>query len=585
MNRPIVPRSPDEQRVYAQRHTAAMKVAFVAALFTAAVIVTLAMSFAHGKRSDPLESAELRALKEQLKQQPKSDEVKAKIRDLDAKLRDTYFLRQSRAVRGAWLLLAGAGVFVLALHVGSRFRPTPPSPPKAAGNELAVAREGAWSRGAVAAAAVLIVGGGVALLLGPYAVALPETKTEAAAAVVAEPPASEVEMAVEWPRFRGPGGLGVSPHKNLPEKWDGKTGENIHWKVEVPLSGHSSPIVWGKRIFVTGANEAQRELYCFDADSGAIVWRKKLENVPDSSGKQPKVGEETGFASCTPATDGRRIYVIYANGDFGAFDFTGRQLWARSFGVPKNRYGHAASLLTYRNLLIVPWDQEASGRMVALDGATGKTVWEVSRNLDSGWTTPVVLPVASGDQLITCVNPKLMAYEVLTGKPLWSVSGLEGDVAASPVYGQGLVFATSPHNIAVAVKPDGKGDVTKTHVVWQTEECLPDTCSPVTDGTRVWTLVSEGALNCLDFKTGKPLYTKDLEERFYPSPSIAAGKLFLISVAGHAYYIEAASEFKLLGKMSLGEEVFATPAFQDGRIYIRAKKHLYCIGAGGGAKP
>jgi len=577
-----------------------MFTSLVSGLFCAVVLLLLAINYAHDRRADPLDSDELRGLKTQLLKRPKDNELKAKIRALDAQLRDEYFRRQARAIQGAWLLLAGGACFFLALRVAAGFKPVPPDLPKQADEAESLARAATRARWTVAILSALVVAGFAALLCGPYASipsATGNTGPENTAA--AEPPPKDEDMGRNWPRFRGPDGLGISPHPNVPSRWNGKTGENIRWKVEVPLPGASSPVVWDNRIFLTGAQETQREVYCFDTETGALAWKASI-STPVTPKQPPKVSKETGLAACTPAADGRRVYVIFGNGDLAAFDFNGKQVWARSLGNPNNRYGHAASLLTYQNLLIVPWDQKTNGKLLALDSATGKTVWETPRGLDCAWTTPVIAPGPSEKLIITAANPKVVAYNLAKGKEVWSVSGIEGDVAASPVFGQGLVFVASAHAKALAIKTDGQGDVTKTHVAWSADDGLPDTASPLTDGQRLWLVTDSGVLTCYSAPDGKKLYEQDLEEGCYASPSLAGRRLILFTMSGVAIFVDPGKVFKELGRAALGEKeiaeektkaeekekpkakekVFASPAFQDGRIYVRGDKHLYCIGGG-----
>jgi len=606
MNRPLPPSTPEGQRAFAERNRTALSVALVAGVFSLALIVFLAVNYARGRRDDPLDSDALRALKAELLQRPKDDGLKNRIRALDLQLRTEYFRRQSRTVYGAWLLLAGGAVCFLALRAAAAYRPVPPQPPSPGDELRSQARDAARARWSVALVSGFAVGLGAALFFGQYGGAPPGSEPEGGGTgAAAEPPASDEEMARNWPRFRGPNGLGISPYANVPDKWDGKTGAGILWKTKLPLPGASSPIVWEKRIFLTGGTETQREVYCLDAGSGALVWKQSV-NLRTSPKAPPKVNEDTGFAAPTPATDGRRVFAIFANGDLVAYDFGGKQVWARNLGRPDNRFGHAASLLTYKNLLLVPWDQEKGAKLLALDVATGKTVWEVTRTMGSTWITPVVAPGPAGGQVITCANPNIVAYDVATGKSLWSVNVFkEGDVAPSPVYGKGLVFAASTRAAALAIKPDGQGDVTNTHVLWRAEDGLPDACSPLTDGQYLWLLMSEGVLTCYEAATGKKLYERELAETCFASPCLAGGRIIIFTKEGVAIYLSATMPtwsassiaftkggiavyvlagpgFNELGRAALGEKVFASPAFQDGRMYVRGTAHLYCIGSSGG---
>jgi outer membrane protein assembly factor BamB len=393
---------------------------------------------------------------------------------------------------------------------------------------------------------------------------------------------SQEEIQKNWPRFRGPGGLGISAYTNVPSSWNGETGANILWKTPIPLPGENSPIVWDNRVFLTGATEYESEVYCFDADSGKLLWKKAVENVPGNTLETPEVMEDTGFAAPTATTDGQRVYAIFANGDLICFDFDGNRVWAKNLGLPDNMYGHASSLTIYQNLLLVLFDQGGAdddlSKLIAFDAVSGRTVWEALRQVPNSWASPIVINTGEREEIITCANPWVIAYEPATGKELWRADCLDGDVAPSPVYANGLVFATNEYAYLAAIRPGGEGDVTETHIAWKAEDNLPDICSPLSNGELIFLLTSYGILTCYDAQDGMLVWEQDLEASFKPSPSLVGDKVHLMSEEGVTFIIAAAREYKELGRAELGEYVHASPAFVDGRIYIRGKENLYCIG-------
>ncbi len=382
-----------------------------------------------------------------------------------------------------------------------------------------------------------------------------------------------------WPRFRGPDGGGVCLKCEVPLSFDVAKGENLAWKAEVPAEGFSSPIVWGGRVFLTGGDENRCEVMAFDAASGKALWKTE---VPRADGEKAEVPEQCGMAAATPATDGKRVYAIFASGDLAALDFEGKVLWSKRLAVPKNPYGHATSLLTFQDRVIVQFDQgEADdnlSKLYAFDGATGKVVWEQPRPTGASWATPISFEAAGQTQVITLAVPWVMAYSATDGKELWRAEVLDGEVTPSPIFAAGTLFVPSPSVKLQTIRPDGHGDVTKTHLGWVAEDGIPDITSPVSNGELVFVCDSTGVVTCYDAKTGKKQWQQDLEEPCNASPSLVGGHLYLIAKKGLVIVSEAGRQFKELARSTLGETVFASPAFAQNKMFVRGAKHLFCIG-------
>lgn len=409
--------------------------------------------------------------------------------------------------------------------------------------------------------------------------------TGAAPRTAAEDCASPEEYARFWPRFRGPDGSGISAYNDVPTQWNGETGENIAWKSPVPLPGNNSPVVWEDKVFVTGADNDRRVVYCFHAETGEKLWESEIPGTPESTAKPPKVLADTGLAAPTVATDGRRVYAVFANGDLAAVDFAGKPVWRKSLGIPENIYGHATSLCTYRDRVIVQFDQGSPdddlSRLYAFDGKSGEIVWEVSRETANSWTTPIVFHDGKREQLITVADPFVISYNPADGKEWWRFEGTTGDCGPSPVFHGGLIVAGGEYSYYMyGIRADGQGDVTKTHLAWELEEGLPDTCSPLVVENRLILLSASAVMTCYNLEDGERLWEHEFpDDTFTASPGLAGGKVFLFAKEGKCYVGTVTDDgFQIEQENSLGEECVTSPAFQPNRIFIRGKEHLFRIG-------
>ena len=403
----------------------------------------------------------------------------------------------------------------------------------------------------------------------------------AVAALAAGLPSAE-EFQANWPRFRGPGGGGFAPKSEVPLTCDVTSGANIAWTADVPSAGFSSPVVWGGRVFLSGGDESSCEVMCFDTASGKMQWKTA---VPKTTGSDEKaeVPDQCGMAAATVATDGLRVYAMFANGDLAAFNFDGAVAWAKRLATPKNPYGHATSLLTWQDRVIVQFDQgdadDKLSKLYAFDGATGEVAWEQPRPTGASWATPITFDAAGKSQVITLAVPWVISYAAQDGAELWRAEVLDGEVTPSPIFAGGTLFVPSPSVKLQTIRPDGSGDVTKTHLGWVAQDGIPDVTSPVCNGELVFVCDSGGVVTCYDAKDGKKLWQKDLEDGCKASPSVAGSHLCLITAKGTLIMLAAAREFKEEARSELGEQVFASPAFAQNKMFVRGVKHLICVGA------
>ena len=389
-----------------------------------------------------------------------------------------------------------------------------------------------------------------------------------------------------WPCFRGPGNIGHAGPGDWPTRWTvatqpGEENRNVVWKTEIPIEGKSSPIVWENSIFLTGGNASEQRVLCVDRLSGGIRWNVSVRRAGEAP-TDLKVFERTGFAASTPTTDGERVYALFANGILVAFDFNGEQVWVRDLGTPESLYSFAGSLILYKKVLLIQFDQGKSAekkmsKLFGIDATTGDTLWTTPRPVPNSWSSPALIRTADRVELITCAAPWIIAYDPENGGVLWQVEGLAGDVAPSPAFGGGLVFVTNEAARLLAIRPGGKGNVGESHVVWETEEGLPDVSSPVSDNKRLLQAAAGGFLTCWDTGSGEMAWEHYLPAGASSSPILAGGVVYLSCEDGVTHVFRLGDQYEPVGRGDTGEAIYATPAFADSRIYIRGEKHLICI--------
>ncbi len=588
--------------------------AMVAFIFSFIVAILLMLNYYRLKANDPLDLKSMELLVERLKDEPNNEQLKGEIRSLDLLARKAFFTSQWQVKTGRYLLLLGSIVWIFAMRYYFSVRSRIEEPAAVQVTE-ATARtlSQRW---------IMIAGGAILLLAFMASFAVndhlklyqasgggegappaedqsievititegPDTSQEIASVQTNDPgegqPGGEEESAVvtipaevsgltatDHNVFRGPFGNGVSRHKNIPVDWDGQSGRNILWKTEIAKPGYNSPVLWGDRVFLAGADQGVRMVYCFDAKTGKLLWQQEASDIPGSPAAPPKVSEDTGLSAPTMATDGTSVYAIFATGDIIAFSMTGKRVWARNLGVPDNHYGHSSSLIVWNNHLLVQYDSNRGGRLLSLDTATGNTQWETSRQVGISWASPILAEIGGGVQLILSAEPLVAGYDPETGKELWSVDCMMGEVGPSPACGEGLVYAANEYARLVAIDPAAADPI-----VWENDEYLPEVASPVVSGGLLFIATSYGVLVCYDAATGEKYWEQEARQGFYASPMIADGKVYALDMGGVMHIYSLGKVVKKLGNPSLGEQAFASPAFSDGKIYLRGEKYLYCIG-------
>ncbi len=604
-------------------------IALVAGVFCVVVAFLLLLNYWQISKTDPVESKVMEALVSRLKQEPNNEKLIAEIRSFDLLARKAYFTSQWQIKTGAYMLLGGSVVLIFALTIYYSLNAKIDEPDTILENEIAgriLAQKWVIAIGVVLFGIAFLASFSSVDYLERYhlevsAAKLPEKKinedievievgdvaektTNAPEDVVViensvgesvlqetekdeEQPVAETEnsavvstspgLTVEQVRknhnsFRGPFGQGVVYHKNIPSTWDGTSGNNILWKSPVPKHGFNSPVIWGDKLFIAGADEQNREVYCYNRSDGRLLWTGNAGNIPGSPSTPPRVTEDTGFSAPTLTVDGKLVFAIFATGDVVAFDMTGSRVWARNLGVPDNHYGHSSSLITWDKKLLVQFDTNKGGRILALDSSTGETVWETIRSSKISWASPVLVQSDGTYQVVLTADPIVAGYDVQSGKELWSVKCMMGEVGPSIAYNNGIVYAANEYAKMVAI------DIKSQEILWENDMYLPEASSPLAHDGLLFIATSYGILVCYDAKTGEQYWEHDVGKTLYSSPVYADGKLFMMDNEGVMRIYEFGKEMKVIAENKLGEPAGTTPAFADGHIYIRGKEHLYCIG-------
>lgn len=398
-------------------------------------------------------------------------------------------------------------------------------------------------------------------------------------------------IADNWPHWRGPSANGVSDESNLPARWNEK--ENLAWKLALPGLSGSTPIIWGERIFLNVGEGDELYLWCVDRAKGKLSWKRKL-------GEGNVKMRKHNMSSPSPVTDGRNVFVMTGTGILKSFDFSGRELWSRDiqkdYGEFGLNWGYASSPLLHQDSLFVQvlhgMNTDDPSYLLRINKRDGKTLWRVERPTDAvrespdSYTTPALLRHGKSLELVVTGGDYVTGHDIATGRELWRAGGLNPDknpfyrIVASPVVFDGIVYAPSRVRPLLALRAGGRGDVTKSHLLWSYTNG-PDVPTPVTDGRYFYIVNDKGIMWCLNAKTGEEVYGgKRLKPGTYSgSPVLADGKIYVTNEDGVTSVVKAGAEFEILAENDHGEYCLSSPAISDGQIFIRTSNHLYAIGS------
>jgi outer membrane protein assembly factor BamB len=394
----------------------------------------------------------------------------------------------------------------------------------------------------------------------------------------------------DWLQFRGPGGQGHAADKGLPVTW--AADKNVAWKIEMPGPGTSSPIVVGNKIFLTcyggyavdryaedpgDIKKLKRHLVCVDRAGTKILWSREVPAVQPEAAMQTYLNLH-GYASSTPVSDGKHVYVFFGISGVYCYDLDGKPVWNVSVGKGTHGWGSGSSPILYKDLLILNAGVESKA-LVALDKKTGDEKWR-AKDISESWSTPVLVEVKGGPpELVVSASHKILGFDPDSGKELWHADVFDWYVCPSVAAHAGVVYALQ-NDACVAVRAGGRGDVTKSHTLWEKRfgAVVP---SPVyEEGNVYWATTT---FYCLKAENGSTVYKehpKAAPEAVYASPLLADGKIYYVSRTEGTYVVEVGPKFKLLAHNTLGDDsVFnASPAVSDGQLLLRSDRYLYCIG-------
>ena len=403
--------------------------------------------------------------------------------------------------------------------------------------------------------------------------------------------------AENWPGWRGPSGDGVSAGKGIPTKWSST--ENIAWRITIPGEGHSSPIVWGDKVFLTSSltEKNKRILLCIDRLSGQTVWQRGVVQSPPET-----IHRLNSRASGTPATDGKQIYVTFMRAEgneviapnvgserlitpgkiiVAAYDLDGNEKWKTNVGDFVSAHGFNTCPVLFEDLVILNGDHDGNAYLVALDRQSGRQRWRTRReNKTRSYVTPIIREIDGITQMILSGSLCIASYDPRNGKRHWIVDGPTEQFVASMVYDGKYVFATGgyPERHTLAIRPGGKGNVTDTHIAWRTTRGAAYVPSPIISGRYLLMVADSGIASCFEARTGKRHWMERLPGGHSPSPVSANGLVYFVSDRGVTTIIRPSETFAVIAKNELGEPVSASPAISQGQIFLRTHQHLYCIG-------
>jgi outer membrane protein assembly factor BamB len=404
-------------------------------------------------------------------------------------------------------------------------------------------------------------------------------------------------LGANWPAWRGPAANGVTSEKHLPSEWSDS--KNIRWKTPLPDRGNSTPIVWGNRVFLTQALDAEsrRTVMSFDRANGRLLWQSGLTYK-----EKDETHEANPLCSASPVTDGERVIAYFGSAGIYCCDLDGKELWRRELDKQQHEWGYGSSPVLHGGLCFVYHGPGPGAQLLALESKTGRTVWKFDespaktaqrtdgfKGREPGyvgtWSTPLIITTGEREELIMSFPNRLVAFDPKTGKQLWTCDGLNPLVYASPIYGEGLLVSMGGFfGSAIGVRPGGSGDVTGSARLWREDRAKKNRCgSGVIAGGRIFLVNMEGFVECVDLKTGQQLWEERLPRQrakgeSWSSTLLAGDRVYAVNQSGEVTVFKAGPKFEVVSVNSIGDELTnASLVPSDGELFLRTHKHLWCI--------
>jgi outer membrane protein assembly factor BamB len=453
-----------------------------------------------------------------------------------------------------------------------------PAPASAEGKTATGVATASLATGTPATGIVIATPASAAPAVPGLVIAAPASAAPAVPGLVDAAPVDPATIEQNWTSFRGPRNNGRSAVQQPVIGWSANSGAGIKWKVKTPISGFSSPIIWKDRLFLTGGDDTTRAIFCYAADSGALLWTHEASGIAGSPAKPPKVTKDTGYAASTPTTNGRLVFAVFAVGDLVAVDLEGRRVWARNLGVPENMYGFCSSLLVADDRLIVQYDNEDRQVLLCFQASTGTLLWQQQRRSIISWSSPLLCRAGDKEMVIILTCKEVEAYDLETGEKKWTQPIMGGEVAPSATANDaGIVFVANENAVVAAIQ------ATDGSLLWKNGNAiLPDVSSPVVYKDMVFLFSSAATIGCLDAASGELLWEKDVKEGFYSSPLALQDRITAFDKKGNFLVIQPdRGDLRIEHQESLGESVLTTPAVVGNRMWVRGVTHLYCLESAG----
>ncbi len=545
-------------------------ISLISGIFTLVVAFTMIFSLIQLKMINPLDNPALLSVKEKFDSDSNKDNAE-QVRALDLMARKAYFSSRGQVETGSYLLLAGAVVFVLFQRlIEMSKKPARSLLP----NKPDINAEKSKNRKYLMIAATVFT---IFAVVSSFILRGTLPAPGKTSLILNTEPSVSGDKSIQpgdvnYPFFRGEGSRGIAGGSGYPTEWNGNEGRNIKWKIALPKPGKNSPVIWGDRLYVTGAQEANFEVYCLDKNSGKILWTGSGSDFPGASKDVPESDTEAGMAVPTAAASKEGVCAIFGNGNLVCYDHDGKLKWAKNIGVPKTIYAFSSSLLIYDKLLLVQYDSQDKLALLGFDLKTGEQKFETPRQGRSVNSSPVLAIFEGRPQVIINGNPNVSSYDAVNGKELWSLTGVTGDVVPSVAVNSKMVYAVTDYSKLAALKPGQNGSR-----VWEDNNFTSDVSSPVATDQYLFITTGNGDAACYNSEKGDTLWSHFFGNPIYASPVICDGKVWILDRSGIMHIVEAGDKLKIISASPLGESADCTPVFSERKIYIRGKMNLYCI--------